>query len=259
MKSTKRMLCLLLCTAMALSLLAACGGQGEETQHTADTTETTTAPTAVPTTIPETTVPETTVPETTVPEPTVPPFVVDGSYTYTVDEFLKLLEQRLVENDCPVYLQYNSEFSPDDGNILVVSYWLYDSVSGERLSLIINETEHSAYFDFHCDINSGEVLSVRIIDEMNHPIIKQFTAICLSIIDPTIEGDIYDMLTSREPVGVLYFLYVYMMPGNGVVYDMTVMEDGDALMYDLKISAENYFKASSPEWIDDVYRTQPTE
>jgi len=74
-----------------------------------------------------------------------------------------------------------------------------------------------------------------------------------------IEGDIYDMLTSREPVGVLYFLYVYMMPGNGVVYDMTVMEDGDALMYDLKISAENYFKASSPEWIDDVYRTQPTE
>lgn len=56
MKNTKRLLCLLMCAVMVLSLLTACGGQSEEIQPTASTTEEATAST----TVPEATVPETT-------------------------------------------------------------------------------------------------------------------------------------------------------------------------------------------------------
>lgn len=48
MKSTKRHLCLLLCVVMVLGLFSGCGGQGEETQPSASTTEAATTPTTVP-------------------------------------------------------------------------------------------------------------------------------------------------------------------------------------------------------------------
>lgn len=51
-------------------LLAACGGDDDETSGTTDTTDTTAAPTA-PTTTPDTTAPSTTAPATTVPPTTV--------------------------------------------------------------------------------------------------------------------------------------------------------------------------------------------
>lgn len=90
MKSTKRLLCLLLCAAMALSLLAACGGQGEESQPTANGTETTTTPT---------TVPETTVPETT-PAPTEPPMP-----HLAPDELEERINQELLSRGIPCEME----------------------------------------------------------------------------------------------------------------------------------------------------------
>lgn len=48
MNATKHIFCLLLCVVMVLSLLTACGGQGEQTQPTTAPTEESTLPTTVP-------------------------------------------------------------------------------------------------------------------------------------------------------------------------------------------------------------------
>lgn len=71
MKSTKNLVCLLLSAVMVLGLFSACGGQGEETQPTADTTEATEVPT--------------TVPESTATEPTeTEPAVLEVYYDFYV-------------------------------------------------------------------------------------------------------------------------------------------------------------------------------
>jgi len=248
MKSTKKIICLLLCAVMILSQLAACGGQGEETQHTADTTETTTAPTAVPTTTPETTapettVPETTVPETTVPEPTIPPFVVDGSYVYTSEEFIELLEQRLVENECPVYLEFNKVAYYKSMDL--VSYRILDIASGEDLD---GTQGGSTLFCLDLDSNTKEILRVEIADESGFPLIKEFTAVCMSIIDPAFEGDIYTTLRNGKTIMDDGNTSWHEMLQNGVVYQLLWVGNDENIEYiDLIMESENYYKGEYPE------------
>lgn len=133
MKNTKRLLCLLLCTVMVLSLLAACGGQGEETQPTASTSE---AETSVPTTVPETTVPETTA------APTEPPVT-----HLTVGELETLLNEKFAEIAFPLTLEFERN-ERDYG-----SFSAHFSYTGEYADLETNKLirEFEGIFSIYLD------------------------------------------------------------------------------------------------------------
>ena len=258
MKSTKRLLCLLLCTVMVLSQLTACGGQGEESQPTLNTTDTTTAPTAVPTTIPETTVPETTVTETTVPEPTIPPFVVDGAFAYSKEEFITMLEQRLVNTDCPACLEYNYEkLSSSDNRLLVYYNILSDG----------NSREYVASLDLWMNAQSGEIQVIRIVfgseDPAQVPLIRQFANACVSIIDPTMQTDIYATVSDKGTFAVYDILNYYGTIHNEVAYILKTMNqsDGDSMFApcDLLIQTKAFLEEDDPgfykilaEWLESV-------
>ena len=91
MKYPKKVICLLLCAAMALSLLTACGGQGEVTQSTPTETEA-----SVSTTVPDTT------------EAPTEPLVSH----LAPDELEKRIDQELLSRDipCEIEIVYSSSY-----------------------------------------------------------------------------------------------------------------------------------------------------
>lgn len=190
MKSTKRLLCLLLCAVMVLSLLAACGGQGEESQPTANTTE-------------ATTVPETTVPETTA-APTEPP-----QTNLTVGEFEERLNTLLKAADIPLEYDffewheygrfYNRvTYTGPDNPFITNNYgYEYDATAeyfsfGDVIAVHSDDTDQSAIICF--------TISTDYRDETDPQValFNQLIPVILSVCDDQITDEELDMFIAAE-------------------------------------------------------------
>lgn len=199
-----------------------------------------------------------TVTETTVPEPTIPPFVVDGAFAYSKEEFITMLEQRLVNTDCPACLEYNYEkLSSSDNRLLVYYNILSDG----------NSREYVASLDLWMNAQSGEIQVIRIVfgsdDPAQVPLIRQFANACVSIIDPTMQTDIYATVSDKGTFAVYDILNYYGTIHNEVAYILKTMNqsDGDSMFApcDLLIQTKAFLEEDDPgfykilaEWLESV-------